>query len=151
MSVVVLTFACPSRFEIVILSNPPKYKRLAIVWRNLCGWTFGIPYRLENLLSQSVRLSGFMGAPLSCTNKYPLFCQRSPFFNRSSEYQARYAFKSCIVSLGREIRRILPVLGCPHKLPLPVNKAGNGLFSSGFCPIPHLPILTPWFPRGGNR
>lgn len=28
MSVVVLTFACPSRFEIVILSNPPKYKGL---------------------------------------------------------------------------------------------------------------------------
>ena len=31
MSVVVLILACPSRFEIVILSNPPKYKRLAFL------------------------------------------------------------------------------------------------------------------------
>ena len=36
---------------------------------------------------------------------------------------------------------------CPHKLPLSANKARNGLFSSGFCPIPHRlhfnPIISP--------
>lgn len=82
------------------MSTPLLISKVAFKCLKLCTVTYFRSCFLQNVLSHSPGVFGYMGVPSHLVNRRSVFCQRSPTFKRSFACSRLYHLSKSIISSG---------------------------------------------------
>lgn len=108
----------PRALETVLMSTPLLISKVAFRCLKLCTVTYFRSCFLQNVLSHSPGVLGYMGVPSHLVNRRSVFCQRSPTFKRSFVCSRLHHLSKSIISSGIfKLRRDCAVFGVPVVIP----------------------------------